>query len=276
MTGTKLRGGRLAKAALLAARRTRNRLGLRDGPDSTGLEQGGAEQHGASDDHRHDSVGLDADRKQRHVLRHDAVHLRGTSGVAVTQRAEAARRSAVRPTTRSRFSRSTSATRSASRSLRRNSDGSDHATSGPDRRRHAPAAAPAPAATGCPTGTGTIAVGDLSLRLNWRSTSRRSRPVSSPRRRRRSRRISASRRVRRTARPGRARLRHGRAVQSVLGPTRGTTGADGTVNLSMNQQAGFPAARQQELLVMFVRARKPAIPSTAASPRVCSSRSRSR
>ena len=39
-------------------------------------------------------------------------------------------------------------------------------------------------------------------------------------------------------------------------PPEGTTGADGTVNLTMTQQGGFPAARRQQLLVMFVRARK--------------------
>jgi hypothetical protein len=40
-------------------------------------------------------------------------------------------------------------------------------------------------------------------------------------------------------------------------PPEGTTGADGTVNLTMTQRSGFPAARQQQLLVVFIRARKP-------------------
>ncbi len=35
-----------------------------------------------------------------------------------------------------------------------------------------------------------------------------------------------------------------------------TTASDGTVLLTMNQKAGFPAARRQQLLVVFVRARK--------------------
>ena len=40
-------------------------------------------------------------------------------------------------------------------------------------------------------------------------------------------------------------------------PTEGTTAADGTVNLTMNQLRGFPAAQHQQLLVLFARARKP-------------------
>jgi hypothetical protein len=39
-------------------------------------------------------------------------------------------------------------------------------------------------------------------------------------------------------------------------PAEATTGADGTVNLTMTQLSGFPAARQQRLLVVFARARK--------------------
>ena len=39
-------------------------------------------------------------------------------------------------------------------------------------------------------------------------------------------------------------------------PAEGRTGADGTVTLAMTQLSGFPAARQQRLLVVFARARK--------------------
>jgi hypothetical protein len=39
-------------------------------------------------------------------------------------------------------------------------------------------------------------------------------------------------------------------------PPEATTGADGWAQLTMNRQAGFPAARNQQLLVMFARARK--------------------
>jgi hypothetical protein len=39
-------------------------------------------------------------------------------------------------------------------------------------------------------------------------------------------------------------------------PAEQTTGADGWATLTMNRAAGFPAARQQALLVVFARARK--------------------
>ena len=41
-----------------------------------------------------------------------------------------------------------------------------------------------------------------------------------------------------------------------------TTGADGMATLTMSQASGFPAARQQQLLVMFLRASKPGDPIT--------------
>jgi hypothetical protein len=40
-------------------------------------------------------------------------------------------------------------------------------------------------------------------------------------------------------------------------PPEVATGADGTASLTMTQLSGFPAARQQQLLVVFGRARKP-------------------
>jgi len=39
-------------------------------------------------------------------------------------------------------------------------------------------------------------------------------------------------------------------------PAEATTGADGWAQLTMNQQRFFPASSRQQLLVMFVRARK--------------------
>jgi hypothetical protein len=45
-------------------------------------------------------------------------------------------------------------------------------------------------------------------------------------------------------------------------PPEGTTGADGTVTVTMTQKSGFPAARHQRLFVVFLRARKPGDPLT--------------
>jgi len=45
-------------------------------------------------------------------------------------------------------------------------------------------------------------------------------------------------------------------------PPEGTTGADGSVTLTMSRLSGFPAARRQELFVVFLRARKPGEPLT--------------
>jgi hypothetical protein len=42
-----------------------------------------------------------------------------------------------------------------------------------------------------------------------------------------------------------------------------TTGSDGTVTISESRQRGFPAARRQHLLAVFIRATKPGEPATA-------------
>ena len=39
-------------------------------------------------------------------------------------------------------------------------------------------------------------------------------------------------------------------------PSEATTGADGWATVNMSRDRGFPAARSQELLVIFARARK--------------------
>jgi hypothetical protein len=39
-------------------------------------------------------------------------------------------------------------------------------------------------------------------------------------------------------------------------PGEATTGADGWAQVTLSQLSGFPAARQQQLLVAFLRARK--------------------
>jgi hypothetical protein len=145
-----------------------------------------------------------------------------------------------------------------------NSDGSDHATSVPTA---VVTAAPATTTTttttttptttaGCPSGTGTIAIADLSspahLSIGQQTvTPGVVTPASS----------SIQTHFRITAcggRPVQGALVYVTAVpfNQYSVPPEGTTGADGTVNFTMNQDTGFPAARQQQLLVMFVRARK--------------------
>lgn len=137
-----------------------------------------------------------------------------------------------------------------------NSDGSDHATSVPTAVITAPAAAPTPAATGCPSGTGTIAIADLSPPARLAIDQQTVTPgVVTPA----STTIVTHFRV--TAcggRPVQGALVYATAVpfNQYTVPPEGSTGADGTVNLTMTQQSGFPAARQQQLLVVFVRARK--------------------
>jgi hypothetical protein len=134
-----------------------------------------------------------------------------------------------------------------------NSDGTDNATSVPTAVVTAPAAAPA---TGCPSGTGTIQIADLSSPAYLSIGSQTITPgLVTPST------SSLTAHFRITAcggRPVQGALVYATAVpynQYSIAP-EATTGADGTVDLPMSQLHGFPAARQQELLVMFVRARK--------------------
>ena len=145
-----------------------------------------------------------------------------------------------------------------------NSDGSDHATSVPTA---VVTAAPATTTTtttttpttttnGCPSGTGGIAIADLSSPAHLVIGSQTVTPgIVTP---------SASTiqlHFKITAcggRPVQGALVYATAVpfNQYSVPPEGTSAADGTVTLPMNQDAGFPAARQQQLLVVFVRARK--------------------
>jgi hypothetical protein len=138
-----------------------------------------------------------------------------------------------------------------------NSDGSAQATSVPT------SVVTSSTTEGCPSGTGTIQIGDLSaparLAIDQQTvTPGTITPTAST--------IQTHFRI--TAcggRPVQGALVYATAVpyNQYSVPPEGTTGADGTVNLTMNQESGFPAARHQELLVMFVRARKPGDPITA-------------
>jgi hypothetical protein len=140
-----------------------------------------------------------------------------------------------------------------------NASGSAQATSVPTA---VITAATQPVSNGCPSGSGTIAIADLSaparlsigqqtvtpglitpsattIQTHFRVTACSGRPVQGAL-------VSA------TAVP----------YNQYSAPPEGTTGSDGTVNLTMSQRSGFPAARHQRLLVVFVRARKQGDPIT--------------
>lgn len=140
-----------------------------------------------------------------------------------------------------------------------NSAGSTQATSVPT--AVVPALA-APVTNGCPTGTSTIPVTAISSPARLAIDQQTVTPgLITPS----ATTIQAHFRV--TAcggRPVQGALLYATAVpyNQYAIPPEGTTGADGTVVLAMTQLSGFPAARHQELLVMFVRARKPGEPIT--------------
>ncbi len=134
-----------------------------------------------------------------------------------------------------------------------NADGSADATSVPT---PVVAATPPPVSNGCPTGAGTIAIADLASPARLAIDQQAITPgIVMPS----TGTIQAHFRV--TAcggRPVQGALVYATAVpynQYSIAP-EGTTGADGGTTLTMNQLRGFPAARQQQLLVVFVRARK--------------------
>jgi len=113
-----------------------------------------------------------------------------------------------------------------------------------------------PATAGCPSGNGTIQIGDLSSPAHLAIDQQTVTPgLITPS----AQSIQVHFRVTACAgRPVQGALVYATAVpfNQYSIPPEGTTGSDGTVVLTMNQKAGFPAARRQELLVMFVRARR--------------------
>jgi hypothetical protein len=134
-----------------------------------------------------------------------------------------------------------------------NNDGSASETSAPTAVVRA-AARPAP--TGCPSGTGAIPAGELAAPARLSIDGQQVTPGV----------------VGRSTTQLQARFRvsacGGRPVQGALVyvtavpynqfnvPPEAQTGADGWAQLSMSNQRGFPATPRQQLLVMFVRARK--------------------
>ena len=140
-----------------------------------------------------------------------------------------------------------------------NAAGSAQATSAPTA---VATAVPAPASNGCPSGNGTVQVADLSSPARLAIDQQTLTPgVVTPS----ATTIQTHFRVTAcSGRPVQGALVYATAVpyNQYTVPPEGTTGADGTVNLTMTQRSGFPATRNQQLLVVFARARKPSDPLT--------------
>jgi len=123
-------------------------------------------------------------------------------------------------------------------------------------------AVPVPPATGCPSGTGTIEIGDVSSPARLLIDRQTVTPgIVTPS----AKTLTMHFHV--TAcggRPVQGALVYATAVpyNQYSIPPEATTGADGAALLTMSQLTGFPAARQQQLLVVFARARKAGEPIT--------------
>jgi hypothetical protein len=122
---------------------------------------------------------------------------------------------------------------------------------------------PAPTSNGCPSGTGPINVSQLSLPARLLVDGQQVSPSTIPRS------------------PGDITVRFhvsackGRSVSGALVyataipynqfsiPAETPTGADGWVSMTMHQDNAFPASPRQQLLAVFVRARKPGEPILA-------------
>ncbi len=140
-----------------------------------------------------------------------------------------------------------------------NAGGSNRATSA---QTAVVPAVPVPPATGCPSGTGAVAIADVSSPARLLIDSQTVTPgVVTPS----AKTIEMHFRV--TAcgsRPVQGALVYATAIpynQYSIAP-EATTGADGSAILTMTQRTGFPAARHQQLLVVFARARKAGEPIT--------------
>jgi hypothetical protein len=134
-----------------------------------------------------------------------------------------------------------------------NTDGSASATSVPTA---VVKSTPTPPATGCPSGSGVIAIADLGppARLVVDQLQVTPTPVGRST-------TQLTTRFHVTAcgnRPVQGALVYVTAVpfSQFSIPAETPTGADGWVSMNMDKLAGFPAARNQQLLVFFTRARK--------------------
>jgi hypothetical protein len=111
------------------------------------------------------------------------------------------------------------------------------------------------AATGCPSGTGGIQIADLSpparLQLDQQAIAPSLVTLSTN---------QIVLHVRVTACNGRpvqgAQVEVQVTPYNQFGGSEATTAADGSANVTLQRQANFPASTKQQLLVMFVKARK--------------------
>jgi len=136
----------------------------------------------------------------------------------------------------------------------RNADGSNNVTSVPTA---VVKAAPQAPATGCPSGSGAIPVDQLSSPARLSIDGQQLSPTTvggSTRNLSVRFRVSAC-----GGRPVTGALVYVTAVpfNQFSVPSEIQTSSDGWAQLDMRRLQGFPAARQQQLLVMFARARKP-------------------
>ena len=138
----------------------------------------------------------------------------------------------------------------------KNNDGSAQATSVPSAVVAAATPTPPPVTNGCPSGTGIIQVADLKaparLLLDRQEVSpgvigRSTQDITVRFH------VSAC-----SGRSVQGALVYSTAVpfQQFSIPAETPTGADGWATMQMHQLGGFPAARRQQLLVIFTRARK--------------------
>jgi hypothetical protein len=145
----------------------------------------------------------------------------------------------------------------------KNSDGSAQIESAQTAVITAPAAPPPPAPTGCPTGSGTVDVTGVSLPARLLIDGQSASPtVVTPSTSDLTLRFHVS-------------ACGGRNVQGALVyatavpfeqfsiPPEATTGSDGWATLTLHKASRFPASRVQQLLAVFVRARKSTDPVVA-------------
>jgi hypothetical protein len=137
----------------------------------------------------------------------------------------------------------------------RNADGSSQADSAQTAVAKAKSAPPAP--TGCPAGTGAINVTQLSLPARLLIDGQNAQPSTISK----SGTNDVTLRFHVSAcggRPVQGALVYGAAVPfNQFSITEVPTGADGWATLTEHRLGGFPASSKQQLLAVFVRARKP-------------------